>query len=167
MPDDPAPQRKVYGFKPREFERANPPRAGEAAPANAPAGSPPPDPGIVASDSGKISVHDLIRAGAGSGPQLGNNAVVNRANEVHDMLRANYQRDQAAGGYDLGVLDDSKRLRRIRNYWIAIVLFDGPFAAFAFWIGHGMAIPFVCSIAAIAIVTTVLTWKTFFLRTHY
>lgn len=162
MSDEPDPPRKMYGFKPREFERANPARS-EAPTPEASA----PDPGIAAADDGKINVHDLIRAGAGAGRQLGSNAVANRANEVHDVLKANYQRDVAAGHYDLGVLDDSKRRRRIRNFWIAVIVFDTPFALFAFWIGHTNPIPFVCAIAAIAIFTSTLTWKTFFLRTHY
>ena len=163
MHDEPEPPRKIYGFKPKEFERAN------ATPPAESTDAPPllPDPGIPVADAGKINVHDLIRAGAGHGPQLGNNAVVNRDNEVHDMLRDNLKHDVAAGHYDLGVLDDSKRRRRVRNYWIALVLFDTPFALFAFWIGHDAAIPFVCSIAAIAMFTSYITWETFFLRTHY
>ena len=162
MQDPPDPPRKVYGFKPREFERANtvPPAAPDTPPIA-------PDPGIVASDSGKIDVRDLIRTGAGGGSPLSANKVENRANEVHDILRANYQRDVAAGHYDLGVLDDSKRRRRIRNYWLALAAFDLPLGAYAYWLGHEMAIPFVCSIAAIMLFSVTLTWKTFFLRTNY
>lgn len=163
MQDEPDPPRKIYGFKPTEFDRANPARP----PAPSDAVPPAPDPGIPAADSGKIDVNELIRAGAGSGPQLGHNAVKNRDNEIHTILRENLQRDIAAGGYELGELDDSKRRRRIRNYWIAIVLFDTPFAVFAYSVGHTAAIPFVCSIAAIALFTSYLTWQTFFLRTHY
>lgn len=162
MPDESEPPRKIYGFKPREFDRANPPRPAEPSatpPTSTPAGPPPAE--------GAINVHDLIRAGAGPGQQLGSNAVVNRPNEVHDLLRANFRHDVAAGGYDLGVLDDSKRRRRIRHYWIALIAFDTPFAIFAFQIGHSAAIPFVCAIAAIALFSSALTWRTFFLRTHY
>jgi hypothetical protein len=67
----------------------------------------------------------------------------------------------------LGTLDDSKRRRRVRNYWLALAAVDIPLGAFAFWIGHGAAIPFVCAIAALAMFTSWLTWETFFLRTHY
>ena len=161
MQDEPEPPRKTYGFKPRDFERANP------APAQPTSELPAPDPGISAASDEKISVHDLIRAGAGQGSQLGSNKVGNRENDIHEVLRANLASDQAAGHFDLGTLDDSKRRRRIRNYWIGIVAFDTPFALFAFWIGHGAAIPFVCSIAAMALFTSYLTWQTFFLRTHY
>ena len=162
MPDAPDPPRKFYGFKPREFERANAPRA-EAPPPTSPA----PDPGIPTATGAKIDVHELIRTGAGPRGPLGANQVVNRENEVHAMLRANLAKDQAAGHYDLGPLDDSKRRRRIRNYWVAIVAFDTTFGLFAFWLGHEMAIPFACSVAAIALFTSYLTWQTFFLRTHY
>lgn len=161
MQDEPDPPRKFYGFKPREFERANP------APPQPPSETPVPAPGIPVADSGKIDLHELIRAGAGNGPQLGTNAVKNRDNEIHGILRDNLKHDLAAGHYELGVLDDSKRRRRIRNYWIALVAFDTPVAAFMFWIGHGAAIPFVCAIASMAIFTSWLTWETFFLRTHY
>ena len=163
MADESDPPRKVYGFKPREFERANPTPAVppvEAAPVS-------PDPGITMHEAGKIDVRDLIRTGAGAGPQLGANAVRNRANDVHGILQENLRRDIAAGHYDLGVLDDSKRIRRIRNYWISLVAVNVPLGAFAFWIGHTDAIPFVCAIAGIAMFTSWRTWDTFFLRTHY
>jgi hypothetical protein len=166
MQDEPEPPRKIYGFKPREFERANPtPPAAPVDPA-----APAPDPGIPAADSGKIDVNELIRAGAGTGRQLGNNTPAPCENEIHGILRENLQRDIAAGAYELGALDDSKRRRRIRNYWIALVAIDVPLGAFTVWVGHdsqAAVIPFVCSIAAIALFTSYLTWQTFFLRTHY
>lgn len=152
MQDEPDP--------PRKFERANP---APPPPSNAPA----PDPGISVTGAGKIDVRELIRVGVGDGSQLGNNAVVNRDNEVHAILRANLARDIAAGHYDLGTLDDSKRRRRVRNYWLALAAVDIPLGAFAVWIGHGAAIPFVCAIAALAMFTSWLTWEAFFLRTHY
>jgi hypothetical protein len=161
MPDEPDSPRKTYVFKPREFERAN------AVPPPLPVEVSAPDPGIVPSPDGKIDVHALIRAAAGPGSQLGSNKAANRDNEVHAMLRANLARDQAAGHYDLGTLDDSKRRRRIRNYWLALAAVDLPLGAFAFWIGHGAAIPFISAIAGIAMFTAWSTWETFFLRTHY
>ena len=162
MPDETEPPRKFYDFKPRDFERAN-----AAPPAAADSPVPTPDPGITPSDAGRIDVHDLIRAGVRPGRQLGPNQVTNRANEVHDMLRDNLRRDEAAGLFEVRNLDDSKRRRRIRNYWIFLSIVDIPLGLFAFWIGHGNAIPFVCAIAGIAMFTSWLTWETFFLRTHY
>ena len=161
MQDEPDPPRKVYGFKPREFERANP------AAAAAPGATPPADPAAPANPDAKIDVNELIRAGAGVGRQLGSNAVANRANDVHAILSDNLKRDQAAGHYDLGPLDDSKRRRRIRNFWIIIVAVDVPLGAFAWWMGHTNPLPFVCAISAMALITARLTWDTFFLRTHY
>src|SRR4051812_5857985 len=82
MSDQPDPPRKMYGFKSREFDRANDPPA-------PPPPSPAVDPGIVAGENRRIDVRDLIRSGAGKGPQLGSNAAANRANEVHAMLQDN------------------------------------------------------------------------------
>ena len=164
MPDEPDPPRKFYGFKPREFDVANPhlrPPSSDTAPT--------PDPGIIpaAGDSGRIDVRDLAKTAAGTGSALGHNSIPNRENEVHGILRDNLRRDVAAGRYDLGELDDSKRRRRIRNYWILLLAVDVPLGAFAFFIGHGAPIPFVCAIAGIAMFTAYLTWETFFLRTRY
>lgn len=163
MADESDPPRKIYGFKPREFERANPvppPAAHEAGAVN-------PDPGVVSQDAGRIDVHELIRAGAGPGSQLGANSVANRENEVHAILRDNLRKDIAAGHYDLGPLDDSKRIRRIRNYCLLILLVDVPLGSYAYWIGHTNPLPFVLAISGAAIFTSWLTWETFFLRTHY
>src|SRR5690242_15397926 len=100
MPDDADPPRKFYGFRPTEFDRTN------EAPANPVPEPPKPDPGISAAPDGKIDVHELIRAGAGEGSQLGSNKIQNRENEVHQMLRANYLIGKRSGDFDLGALDD-------------------------------------------------------------
>ena len=162
MPDDPDPPRKFYGFKEREFERANEIR--RTPPPDAP---PAPDPGIVRTSEGKIDINELIRLGAGKGSQLGTNAVANRGNEVHDVLRDQYERDWAAGNFELKDLDDRKRRQRIRNYWIALAAVDIPLGCFAVLIGPAAAIPFVCSIAGIGMFTAVMTFHVFFLRTRY
>ncbi|MSU23246.1 MAG: hypothetical protein EXS32_05410 [Opitutus sp.] len=163
MPDESEPPRKFYGFKPREFEVANP----DAKTAPPPDANTAPDPGIATAPAGRIDVRELTRIATGAGAALGNNGPVNRENDVHALLREKLAHDQAAGRYGLGVLDDSKRRRRIRNYWLALVAVDVPLGGFAFWIGHGAAIPFVCAIAGIAMFTAYLTWETFFLRMHY
>lgn len=162
MPDDADPPRKFYGFKAREFERAN-----EIRPSPAPDGPPAPDPGIVPISEGKIDVNELIRLGAGKGSSLGANAVVNRPNEIHDVLKDIHERDWAAGHFALGRLDDSKRRKRIRNYWLGLAAVDIPLGLFAALIGPGAAIPFVSAIAGIGMFTGLLTWQVFFLRTRY
>lgn len=116
MQDEPDPPRKVYGFKPREFDRANPAPAGSP-PAAAP--PPAPDPGIVAASDGTIDVHDLIRTGAGAGRQLGSNAVANRTNEVHAMLRENLARANAAGLNTLAPRPKRKSKRK-RDYFLLL-----------------------------------------------
>lgn len=159
MPDDPDPPRKVYGFKPREFERANPTRPD--APADFVSEAP------VADPKQKIDVNDLIRAGAGTGTPLGAKKVAPRANDVHAILRDNFERSVAAGDFDLGKLDDSHRRHRIRNYWIAIAAVNLPLGGIAFYVGHGSAYFFVFALSGMALFSSWLTWRTFFLRTHY
>jgi hypothetical protein len=159
MPDDADPPRKFYGFKPAEFPRANRP-AGEA-----PVSDPTPDPGVVPITDKRIDLNELIRAANGVGSPLGTNAVVNRSNEVHGVLRDNFERDQAAGLFHVEAVPDKKRRRRIRNYCLGLVVVNGPLGAFAWLIGAGAAIPFVCAIAGIGMFTALLTWQTFFLRT--
>ncbi len=116
MQDEPDPPRKIYGFKPREFERANPTPAGSPA-ADVP--PPAPDPGITAAGEGKIDVNDLIRSGAGAGRQLGSNAVANRANDVHAMLRENLARANAAGLNALAP-QPKRKSKRKRDYFLLL-----------------------------------------------
>ena len=158
---EPKPPPREFRFKLREFERANP------MPLSSDVPLPAPDPGIQVAGPEKIDVQDMIRAGAGPGLAPGSNAAANRENEIHGILRDNLKHDIAAGHFDLGVLDDSKRLRRIRHYWIAMVAVNGPLGAFAGWVGHTMALPFVGALAGMAMFSATLTWKTFFLRTNY
>jgi hypothetical protein len=119
MSDQPDPPRKVYGFKPREFERANPARPDASSP-----DLPAPDPGIAPARDEKIDVQDLIRAGAGIGPALGNNATVNRANDVHAILRQNHAHANATGLNDLKPMP-KRRSRRRRDYWLLLAAGNG------------------------------------------
>jgi hypothetical protein len=162
MQDEPDPPRKFYGFKPKEFDRAN-----TVPPAPAPEQPVKPDPGIAPAIDQKIDVHELIRAGATPGQQLSSNQLRHRANEVHDILRENYQRELAARGYDVGLLDGSKPRKRIRNYCLAMLLINFPLGLAAAFSGPRDPIPFVCSIGAMAMLSAWLTWNTFFFRTHY
>ena len=162
MQDEPDPPRKFYGLKPAEFERAN-----AAAPESAPAQPVTPDPGIAPAVDRKIDVRELVRAGA-TPPRLPGSAPLPQpTNEVHDILRENRQRDIAAGRYELGALDDSKRRKRILRYWLAMLLSNVPLGCAAVAFGPGDAIPFVCSIGAMGLLSAWLTWQTFFLRTDY
>ncbi|MEY4488238.1 MAG: hypothetical protein RIQ79_746 [Verrucomicrobiota bacterium] len=164
MKDEPDPPRVVYGFKPREFDRVNTTSPHASADAPPPAGHP-----TTPDSTERIDVIELNKLAAGDGPQIGIKSAAVKPTEIHAMLRENYQKDVAAGHYELGALDDSKRRRRIRNYWIAMVGVNVPLGAFAYWVGPYQypPIPFVCAIAAMAILSAVMTWETFFLRTHY
>jgi len=116
MPDETDPPRKVYGFKPREFETANEPRqpASDAAP-------PTRDPGIVPASAGPIDVRELTRQATGQGPALSTTGPVNRANEVHAMLQDNLARANAAGLNELAP-KPKRRSRRTRDYWLLMTL---------------------------------------------
>jgi hypothetical protein len=165
MSDEPDPPRKFYGFKPREFERANPPRPASPNPDEPSAHSPAPDPGIVPVTDVRIDVHELARLAAPKGAILSSDGPANRPNEVHQILQANLARDQAAGFYHLEPEIDKKRRRRIRNYWIGLVTVDGIFGVIAWLTGPQAAIPFVSALAGLGMFTAWWTWETWFLRT--
>ncbi len=157
MADDPDPPRKFYQLKPTSYEVVND-RVQPGSPGTP--GGPPPE-------HRRIEVKDLFKQANTPGRTLAPGARRVEENEVHGLLRDKYARDQAAGLFEVGPLDDSKRRRRIRNYWIALVAINVPLGLFAYRIGHGAAIFFVLAIAAMALTTAILTWQTFFLRTHY
>ena len=118
MRDEPDPPRVVYGFKAREFDRVN------TTSPHAKTGTPPPSrdpsaPPTATPSTERIDVIELNKIAAGNGPQIGIKPAAVKPTEIHAMLRENYVKDAATGGYDLGTLDDSKRRRRIRNYCIA------------------------------------------------
>jgi hypothetical protein len=160
MADESDPPRRHYGFKPREFERAN------DVPALDPE-APRPDPGITAAPFEKIDVHDLIRAGAGTGPQLGSNGVKNRENEIHAILKDNYAQGLASGQFKLSNLNDGKRRRRIRRYWLVMAALNTPLALFWWYVGTEALVPFIFALSGVVMISAKLTWETFFLRTHY
>lgn len=162
MADDPDPPRKYYQLKPKQFEIVN-----ERVPSVAPASNDTPDPGPVSADTGRIDVHELFRQANTPGRVLGSHKPTNKANEVHEVLQEKYAHDVATGQYELGVLDDSKRRRRIRNFWLILLAINLPLGALAALAGPRAPLPFVCSIAGMALGTSILLWQTFFLRTEY
>jgi hypothetical protein len=115
MPDESDPQRKFYQLKPTDFERVNAPRP--------PASDQPttPDAGPAsARPEARIDVRELTRQAMGTAPLLGVNAPVNRANEVHDMLRGNLAVEDAAGLNELSPMP-RKRSRRRRDFWVLVI----------------------------------------------
>ena len=160
--DPPDPPRKLYGLKPREFTAVNGlPR--EPAPGTVPSA---PDPGIPPVATGPVTIRDLTAAATGDQPVLGVNGPVNRPNEVHALLELNRRHDQKIGRFTLTPGEDLKKKRRLRTYWIALVLFDVPLGLFAWWIGPNYAIPFVSAIGGIGMFTAVWTWQTWALLTE-
>jgi hypothetical protein len=158
MADDADPPRKFFQLKPTEFERVNQapaPAADPAAPATRPS---------EPSANQRIDVRDLIKIGAGTAPVLGANAVVNRANDVHAMLKQNLAADDAAGLNQVAPRP-KRRSRRKRDFWLLLIpvnLFFGYMA-----ISGGNAVAFVYGIGGIALFTSGLTWVMWFVMDDY
>jgi hypothetical protein len=161
MKDEPGPTRRVFGFEPREFVRANRP-PGEPRRHDTPA-----NPGAESNpDSEKpIDVRDMARIASGDGSPLRTPPPADRKNEVHGILRFNLERDQARGWYDVEPGTDKKRRRRIRNYVIALLAINTPLGLIAWLSGHTDPFPFVSAIAGMAFLSARVTWETWFLRT--
>lgn len=165
MPDESDPPRKFYGFKPRDFERAN------AIPVPPPAATAPvaPDPGILPSDGARIDVRDLNHLAATGQPLLSATPASIRENEIHGVLRENLAIANAAGLNDvtLDLRHRTPRQRRIRRFWILLPAINVPLGLIAFLIGPHRAMPFffVCTIATIGFLNARLIWHTFFLNT--
>lgn len=158
MEDEPDLPRKIFGFAPRDFVRANRP-PGERRRQDAPANS--------AADSNPDSENpiDLRDIASGNGSPLKTNSPANRENEVFNILRSNLEYDQARGWYDVELGKDEKRRRRIRNYVIALLAINTPLGLIAWLSGHTDPFPFVSAIAGMAFLSAQITWETWFLRT--
>jgi hypothetical protein len=98
-------------------------------------------------------------------PPLGTRAAVRETNEVHDILRANAERDKAHGWYRVKPGGAAKLRRRIMAYVGALVAVDAPLSYVAWRSGHADPFPFVFALAGIAYFTAQLTWEAWFLRT--
>ena len=158
MPDAPDPPREFYTVKPVDFENVN----GVHPDSSLHDTQPLPDPGFIVSDKVRIDIRHLARA-ATSQPLLSSAPAPMRNNEVHTVLRDKLAVANAAGLNDL-TLDShcvSPQQRRVRRFWLVIFAFDVPLGAFAWWIGHEQAIPFVCALGGIGFVTGHLIWKHF------
>lgn len=168
MADHPDPPRKFYQLKPTDFERVNAPRPQEPA-ASAlpkPVSQPP------ASPTARIDVRDLARTATEGTRLLSGNAPANRANDVHAVLREEFEREKATGLFHVEPGDDKKYRDRVRRYWIALVLVNAPLAVIAWSVnptrelGPASAVVFVCAIAGIGMFTAFWTWENWFLRTE-
>jgi hypothetical protein len=153
MPDEPDPPRKIYGLKSSaDFKRVN-------ATTDQPGDGPTDVAGLIAS----ANLADLATKA---------NAPVNRPNDVHAILQENLQHDAAAGLHKVSLAPNRKRRRRIWGYWIIITAVDVPLAVMIWKLSQsvgrspGSVVLFIFLVAAASIVTAVLTWQTWFLRTE-
>ena len=162
MPDKPETPRRPLSFKPTEFEVVN-----ERTLPPAPQAVARPDPGPETPGSGKVDLRDILQDAVRGVPVTGVNRERDRDNEVRGVIRAEQARQEKAGLFETGPLDDSKRRRQLRRYWIlmgALNLTGGTVAVRA---GPGNPLPFTLAIAAMGAFSAPLTWRTFFLRTYY
>src|ERR1700685_3181566 len=131
MEDEPNPPRKVFGFAPRDFVRANRP-PGERRRHDRPAD---PDADSNPDSENPIDVRDIARVAPGDGTPLRATPPANHENEGYNILRLNLENDQARGWYDVELGKDEKRRRRIRNYVIALLAINTPLGLIAWLSG--------------------------------
>ena len=162
MPDEQEPPRRPLRFKPTEFEVVN-----ERPAPSAPEVKPRPDPGPAATDAGKIDLRDILQDAVRGVPVTGVSRERDRDNDVRGVMRAEQARQEKAGLFETGPLDDSKRRRQLRRYWILIGALNLLGGTVAMRAGPGNPLPFTLAIAAMGAFSASLTWRTFFLRTYY
>jgi hypothetical protein len=160
MADDPDPPRRFYEFKPREFERAN-----ESRPEPQP--SVPSIPVPAPNPSAKIDIQEVIRQAGTPGPVLRTTPRVAVANEVHDILRDNTARDNAAG---LNTLRPKPRRqsRRRRDYFLVMIGANVPMSLVVIYAWHARnPILFVYTIAGMGLFTVGISWVMWFIMEDY
>ena len=151
MPDESDPPRKFYDLKPKEFERVNSPPRDSTTNGETPANAP-------NTANQRIDVRDLIRHGTAGVPLLSANAPANRSNEVHDILRDNLARADAAGLNN--VKPRKRRSRRRRDYIITMLVGNGVLVA-------GTFIMPIFGIVGLIMFNLGYTWFTWFVMDDY
>ena len=162
MPDEPETPRRPLRFKPTEFEALN-----ERTPPPAPQADVHPNPGPEAQGGGKVDLRDILQDAVRGVPVAGANRERDRDNEVRGVIRAEQARQEKAGLFKTGPLDDSKRRLQLRRYWILMSALNLTGGTVAVRAGPGNPLPFTLAIAAMGAFSATLTWRTFFLRTYY
>ena len=77
--------------------------------------------------------------------------------DVHEILRANLDREKSAGLHELQPLPP-RRSRRRRDYWLLLISGNVLLGLVAFLAGPGSPVIFVSALAGMALGTAGLTW---------
>ncbi|MCE2863077.1 MAG: hypothetical protein LW690_11535 [Opitutaceae bacterium] len=162
MPEETESPKRKFRFKPTAFETVN--ERWEGRPPDA---SPDPGPEPAHAQAGSIDVHDLLREAARGVPVTGVHRGSGSDNEVRSVLREEQARQEEAGLFETGTLDDSVRRRRLRRYVIVLVVTGVAAGTIALLTGPRDPLPFTLAVAGFGAFSAWLTWRTFFLRTHY
>lgn len=154
MAEDSDPPRKVYGFKPTEYERVNDvPRA----PVEPHAATPSPPPSAAA--PGPIDVRTLAREAYVPPPSKAATRLPPAPeNEVQAVLRENLARANAAGLNE--VSSRPRRSRRRRDYFLALVIGNTVL------LGGAFLMP-IFGIAGMILFNVGITWIMWFVMDDY
>ncbi len=157
--DEPDPPRKFYDFKPREFERVNPPAPVAPRVASPIRGTRP------VATSKPITVQDILRE-ANAGPSATDSGNSPKAkNDVHGHLQTNLDGANAAGLNDLKPFVP-RPSRRKRDYWILMAGGNALFIAITLF-GRGNPMVFVCGIGGATIFSVSVTWVMWSIMERY
>jgi hypothetical protein len=160
------PPRKFYGLKPKEFERVNPPVAGQPPPSSPPSPPASPPKSRELDPSKPIEVRELFQQASTPGPVL-SKGPRNDLNDVHVVLKDNLARANEAGLNEVP-LRPKRPSRRKRDYMLLMIGTNAglAFLAIGFFRSHNV-IGFVSAMAAIGMLSASITWVMWFVMDDY
>ena len=157
--DEPDPPRKFYEFKPREFERVNPPApVAPRAPSLIKGTRPVPK-------NKPITVEDILREANAGQPAPGADGQPAAKNDVHGHLKTNLDGANAAGLNDLKPFVP-RPSRRKRDYWTLMIAGNAFFIAVTL-LGRDNPMVFASGVAGAALFSVSVTWVMWFIMDRH